>query len=109
MGSHKDILPWLWPQTQLLNFQGFGQVDNEFNFGQLNQHLNSFGQLLSLFTLESRLILQVLAAMAIAASTEEACKVRLNFAAYLSEGFRNREAMKVIKDSRASQPPKCKG
>lgn len=31
--------------------------------------------------------------------TEEACKVRLNFAAYLSEGYRNREAVKVIKDS----------
>ena len=30
--------------------------------------------------------------------TEEACKVRLNFAAYLSEGYRNREAVKVIKD-----------
>ena len=53
--------------------------------------------------------MQVLAAMAIAASTEEACKVRLNFAAYLSEGFRNREAMKVIKDSRASQPPNLLG
>lgn len=31
--------------------------------------------------------------------TEEACKVRLNFAAYLSEGYRNREAVKVIKDT----------
>ena len=30
--------------------------------------------------------------------TKEACKVRLNFAAYLSEGYRNREAVKVIKD-----------
>eukprot|EP00434_Breviolum_minutum_P040568 symbB.v1.2.036049.t1/scaffold5000.1/size44174/3 len=32
----------------------------------------------------------------------EACKVRLNFAAYLSEGFRNREAMKVIKEAQES-------
>jgi len=32
----------------------------------------------------------------------EACKVRLNFAAYPSEGFRNREAMKVIKEAQES-------
>lgn len=30
--------------------------------------------------------------------SQETCKVRLNFAAYLSEGFRNREAIKAIKD-----------
>ena len=35
---------------------------------------------------------------AVASCAEEACKVRLNFAAYLSEGYRNREAVKVIKD-----------
>ncbi|CAK9055895.1 unnamed protein product [Durusdinium trenchii] len=29
----------------------------------------------------------------------EACKVRLNFAAYLSEGYRHREALKVIKEA----------
>eukprot|EP00435_Cladocopium_sp_Y103_P056695 s107_g19.t1 len=32
----------------------------------------------------------------------EACKVRLNFAAYLSEGYRNREAVKVIKEAQDS-------
>jgi len=30
--------------------------------------------------------------------SQETCKVRLNFAAYLSESFRNREAIKAIKD-----------
>lgn len=32
----------------------------------------------------------------------ETCKVRLNFAAYLSEGFRNREAIKAIKEAQES-------
>eukprot|EP00434_Breviolum_minutum_P040567 symbB.v1.2.036048.t1/scaffold5000.1/size44174/2 len=98
--SQEQSKEFTWTSLNVASDDVLESLETAVQYTSMAQNLRAKGLIpRAIRMMERALMITERAELEHPALALEACKVRLNFAAYLSEGSRNREAVKIIKEA----------